>query len=142
MKKILAVLCASLCLCFAVSAYAEEGDTPVAAEAPALTEVVESVGEVGDAVPGEVSEIVSVPEEVIAPAPEEDIAPAPIAPAPQDTVSGEYNLVSEDEIIVNYASSKEELPNLDVLIWVITGVLILACLLIVAYKILQKRRMR
>ena len=128
MKKISAVLCASLCLFCAVTAVAEN-PTELA---PAPDHAVMFEGATDPVVDEIANQVGSIA------ANEADIAP--IAPAP--TESSEYNLVSEDEIIVNYASSEEELPKLDVLFWTVAGVLVLGCLLIFAYKIIQKRRMR
>lgn len=154
MKKLFAIVCACLCLGLAVTAYAEnDGDTPVDNTASQETVVSteetvsqddETVGENEDISSGEeisseetVSDETSseTQSEVSSAEPTEN--PLPTAtPRPQ----GGNTVVDEEDVIVNYASSEEEMPDLGVLIWSICGVLLAGCAVIFAYKFVKWRQ--
>lgn len=137
MKKISAVLCALLCLCFAGTAFAEE--------TPFVISPNESITLPDVAIDDEdldIADPITASEESAAES-EEPIIIAPVSSeADTGRERGEYNLVSDEDVIVNYASSEEELPDIDILIWSVTGVLVLACLLLLAFYLIKKRRMR
>lgn len=139
MKKFFAVLCACLCFGLTVTAYAEnESEAPVesvVSESVVSTESGdEPVDETGS---GVVSEIVSEAESEVASEAESEAASAITS---ETTSDDGYNIVDPENIIVNYASTEEELPHIDALIWSICGVLMAGCLVIFAVKFIKWRQ--
>ncbi len=120
MKKLLAVVCACLCLGLSVTAYAEN-ESDVSAESTVSVESVESVEEVESTLPSEDVSSEEVSSEAV-------------------SSDDEYNLVNSENIIVNYAATNEELPAIGALIWTICGILLAGCLVIFGYKFIKWRQ--
>lgn len=155
MRKTIAIVCACLCLGLAVTAYAEnDGDTSVESvvsqETVTSTEETvsedETIGADGETVSesdGETDETVS--EETVSDSQsQEESVESVESSLPVGTVSDPdddgYNIVDEKDIIVNYASSEEELPHIGILIWSICGVLLAGCAIIFVYKFVKWRQ--
>lgn len=137
MKKLLAILCACLCFCLAVTAYAEPED----ATDTAVNEVVSSedvdtpvVGDVAVGEPTFEDTVVSEPETLPA------VGDTTTIGATTPTASGDYNVVEPEHVIVNYASSEEELPHIGILVWSVCGVLLAGVLAIFVTKFVKWRQ--